>query len=1021
MPSCEYCGAKRFQYESPGFCCSNGTVKLASHEMPTELLNLLLGDTAECKHFRTYIRMYNNMFAFTSLGVKYDKELAKRYHGIYTFRVQGQMYHFIDNVLPSNQQPRNLQLYIYDDDTEMLNRMASSSIADQSVVQKLMNILKINPYCIFLKSLMQVPKVPNLYIALNCDSALNQQVYNLPTVSEVAAIWLDQQPNNSSSTPHIQIYPCSNTNQLVNYYYGCYDPLQYPLLFPFGQNGWHCGIKRVEQICKKKFRSQCENEQLPSLSNMCSIEGLLDIEAKVLQKGKRKRDDISCREYYCYKFQMRHNEINGVLHSGRLFQQYSVDEFIKIETQRLDFVSCNQDLFRTDPLQGLIDFHRHGDRDASKVGKQTFLPVSFTGGPRDMRQRYMDAITLVQHFGKPDIFLTMTCNPSWPEIEEYLLSTDEAQNRPDLICRVFKAKVEELKTDILKKNIFGKVVAFMYTIEFQKRGLPHAHFLLILNDDFKLITPESYDQVVSAELPDINESPYLHKLVKKHMMHGPCGYLNPTNSCMKKKGICKFRYRKNFADKTTKGKNSYAVYRRRNTGEHVEVRKQLLDNSWVVPFNPYLLCKFNCHINVEVCSDIKVVKYIYKYICKGHDKISFSIREDDTNVEIDEIKEYQSARWVSAPEAVWRLFAFPISEMSPSVYHLQLHLENQQFVSFKTADNIDKIMNNPMIRKTMLTEYFLMNRTNEYAKQLNLLYKEFPQYFVWSKSYKIWTRRQRGHVIGRLVTCHPTEGERYYLRLLLMNVRSPESYQDLRKIDGKYYDTFRESAEKRGLLHHNNNLVDCMTEAVCYQMPYSLRHLFATILVYCNPDNPKELWEQFEESMSEDFNKLPNMDPKKKRHSVLNHINDVLHTMGHDVNEYRLISENVVSSRVESEAKDVNFERNIVVTKEDLLLYKKLNTEQKKAYDIILQRVLTNESGAFFIDGPGGSGKTFLYRALLATVRSKGFIALATTTSGVAASILPGGRTAHSRFKIPINIDEQFSCNISLVSLSSTC
>lgn len=296
----------------------------------------------------------------------------------------------------------------------------------------------------------------------------------------------------------------------------------------------------------------------------------------------------------------------------------------------------------------------------------------------------------------------------------------------------------------------------MYTIEFQKRGLPHAHFLLILNDDFKLITLESYDQVVSAELPDINENPYLHKLVKKHMMHGPCGYLNPTNSCMKKKGFCKFKYPKNFADKTTKGKNSYAIYRRRNTGKHVEIRKQLLDNSWVVGYNPYLLCKFNCHINVEVCSDIKFVKYIYKYICKGHDKISFSIREDDTNVEIDEIKEYQSARWVSAPEAVWRLFAFPISEMSPSVYHLQLHLENQQFVSFKIADNIDKIMNNPMIKKTMLTEFFLMNKTNEYAKQLNLLYKEFPQYFVWSKSYKMWTRRQRGHVIGRLVTCHPT-------------------------------------------------------------------------------------------------------------------------------------------------------------------------------------------------------------------------------------------------------------------------
>lgn len=90
-----------------------------------------------------------------------------------------------------------------------------------------------------------------------------------------------------------------------------------------------------------------------------------------------------------------------------------------------------------------------------------------------------------------------------------------------------------------------------------------------------------------------------------------------------------------------------------------------------------------------------------------------------------------------------------------------------------------------------------------------------------------------------------------------------------------------------------------------------------------------------------------------------------------------------------------------------------MNNEQRKTYDVILDRIFTNKSGAFFIDGPGGTGKTFLYRALLDVVRLKGFVALATTTSGVPASILPGGRTAHSRFKFPINIDEQFFCNIS--------
>ncbi|XP_075088360.1 uncharacterized protein LOC142170362 [Nicotiana tabacum] len=396
---------------------------------------------------------------------------------------------------------------------------------------------------------------------------------------------------------------------------------------------------------------------------------------------------------------MRNNEENGVLHSGRLFLQYSVDEFIKVETQRLDFASFNQDLFRIDVLQEILDILRLGEREASKIGKKNFLPTSFTGGPRDMRQRYIDAIALVQYFGKPDIFLTMTCNPAWPETKEHLLATDETQNRPDLVSRVFRAKVEKMKTDILKRNIFGKVAAFMYTIEFQKRGLPHAHFLIILTDDYKLVTPEAYDKFVSAELPDPDANSCLHKLVIKHMMHGHCGYLNPTNSY-------------------------------------------------------------------------------------------------NTNIEIDEIKEYQSARWVSPPEAMWRLFAFPISEMTPSVYHLQLHLDGLQFVSFKKTDTIDSIVKNPMIKKTMLTEFFLMNETNKDAKQLKLLYKDFPQYFVWSSTYKMWTRRQRGNVIGRVVTCHPTEGERYYLRLLLMNVRGPKSYEDLLTVNGICCDTFRESAEK---------------------------------------------------------------------------------------------------------------------------------------------------------------------------------------------------------------------------------
>ncbi|KAH0663998.1 hypothetical protein KY290_029894 [Solanum tuberosum] len=258
---------------------------------------------------------------------------------------------------------------------------------------------------------------------------------------------------------------------------------------------------------------------------------------------------------------------------------------------------CGKDLFRMSILGGLFDVLRLDERDASNVGKQTCLPNSFIGGPRDMRQRYMDAIALVQQFGKPDLFITITCNPSWPEIKEHLSSSDE----------------------------------------FQKRGLPHAHFLIILSNEHKLLTAEAYDDIIKAELPDECTESALRKLVIKHMMHGPCGSLNLTNSCTKKKGYCKFKYPKKFADKTSKGSDSYPIYKRRNTGEVVKVRHQYLDNSSVVPYNPYLLGKFNCHINVEVCSDIKVVKYLYKYICKGHDKIAFCVQNNDAAIEIDDL------------------------------------------------------------------------------------------------------------------------------------------------------------------------------------------------------------------------------------------------------------------------------------------------------------------------------------------------------------------------------------------------
>ena len=497
---------------------------------------------------------------------------------------------------------------------------------------------------------------------------------------------------------------------------------------------------------------------------------------------RKKRDMVSCREYYCYKLQVRRDSESIVLRTGRLFQQYVVDMYVKLETSRLDYFRSKQFEIRSELFQGIMDSVNIGEKKGMNVGHRIILPASFIGGPRDMRKRYIDAMTLVQVYGKPDIFITMTCNPNWIEIKRELAKNEEVQYRPDLVARVFRAKVEMLKNELFKKEIFGEVAAFVYVIEFQKRGLPHAHVLIILKSHAKLVSVDDFDKIISAEIPDENDNPHLYAAVIKHMMHGPCGSLNSKNVCMKKNGKCKNHYPKSFLSNTVIGKDCYPLYRRRDSGVSAVVRKCVLDNRWVVPYNPYLLAKFDCHLNVEICSTIKAVKYLYKYVYKGHDRITMNINLSDNVEEVDEIKSFQSARWISPPEVMWRIYGFCLNEMYPYVMSLQVHLENKHNVIFNDSDNLQFVVNNDFFSRTMLTEFFVMNKSGQ--KSNKLLYREMPAHYVWNRQWRTWNERKQCVVVGRLVSVSPFDSERYYLRMLLNHVRGPTCFSDLRYVNG---------------------------------------------------------------------------------------------------------------------------------------------------------------------------------------------------------------------------------------------
>lgn len=382
-------------------------------------------------------------------------------------------------------------------------------------------------------------------------------------------------------------------------------------------------------------------------------------------------------------------------------------------------------------------------------------------------------MALVQTYGRPDIFITITCNPRWPEITSELMPMQTPQDRPDLTARIFRMKLEELKKDLYNRNVLGRVVAHMHVIEFQKRGLPHAHLLLILNSEDKIRGANDYDAIISAEMPNPIEQPILYQSVITFMIHGPCGHLNRNAPCMKD-NKCTKCYPKEFLQETREGDDSYPLYHRRDNEQYVLINNKRLDNRWIIPYNPYLTFKYNCHINVEVCSSIKSVKYLYKYLYKGHDRAALQVTNND------EISQYLDARWISSSEACWRIFGFDMSHINPSVFRLQIHLPGQQNVTFKGTSSLSNIINDEQ-KKMMLTEYFESNKIDPDAR--NYTYREFSQHYIWNNTARKWTKRCQGKAIGRIYAVSPSKGERYYLRLLLNNVKGAISFNDLKIIN----------------------------------------------------------------------------------------------------------------------------------------------------------------------------------------------------------------------------------------------
>uniref|UniRef100_A0A0L8GZH5 Helitron helicase-like domain-containing protein n=1 Tax=Octopus bimaculoides TaxID=37653 RepID=A0A0L8GZH5_OCTBM len=302
-------------------------------------------------------------------------------------------------------------------------------------------------------------------------------------------------------------------------------------------------------------------------------------------------------------------------------------------------------------------------------------------------------MTFVRHYGRPDLFITFTCNPKWVEVTRELLPHQQYFHRHDLIARVFKQKLTTLIDLIKKGQVFGPVKCHMYTVEWQKRGLPHAHILVWL---VTKIDPILIDESIKAEIPNPTVDRQLYDIVKAHMVHGLCGPGFQNFSSCHKDHVCTKRYPKSFVDETQTAGDGYQLYRRRrpeNGGFTLTLQGHQVDNRWVVPYCPLLMTIFNAHINVEFCHSVKSINYICKYVNKGSDAAMFGLQKDNS---MDEVSQYLAGREQTAAQ----------------------------------------LAANP--KQTTLTVFFRLCQIDTFAK--TLLYPQVPSYYVWSKN--TWVHRK---------------------------------------------------------------------------------------------------------------------------------------------------------------------------------------------------------------------------------------------------------------------------------------
>jgi hypothetical protein len=930
---CPHCLA-RFWKDENFSCCDDGKIHFETDYECAEI-SALLSD----QHFMSHIRQYNMSVAMASVG-----HANASLSGICSFILSGKPYHRISaSFVPiGGQQPKYAQIYLLDVANATNLRMnVQHDVLKPELLTALHNtLISINPWV-------------QQFITASHNGEHLQWRWNgedVPDAMVIGSIVAD-----SGDNRHIMIRRINDGPPVfISDWHRLYHPLAYPLLFPNGQTGWYLGMQS--------------------------------------QTG----GTITRHQYLKY-LMMRREKLSHIQQCGRLTLEFWCDAWASNEASLMEFHRRPQQqaMYRTVQRAALFDQLQHADARDIGVPVRTVLPSSVVGSPRFYHSLFLNAMALPRRYGKPDLFVTMTANPYWPEITNCIPVGSHWQFHPDIIARVFMLKVTSLVSDIREKNIFGEVAAVVWRVEWQKRGLPHLHLLAILK--CHIGTVAQIDNIVSAEIPNPDADPLLFGLVTQFHLHKPCDTCT-TAGCRRvnANGSCHRFFPKEMTDRTKIDSDKFPIYRRRGlfTAQVKDYNNNVrhVTDEWVVPYSAFLLRRYGCHCNVEVAAHVKTFKYLYKYVLKAPDSAS---------VVIDEIHAFIHGRLLSASEAAFRILGLRLHQEWPPITCLDVHLPNHDIMVFDPTMSREELLEMRNTTETTLTAWFKLNLEDVHARQF--LYMDIPEHYRYEKSTATWLRRKNRSVsIGRTYSVSPRNTELFALRLLLNVVRGAVSWRCVLHYDGFIHATFADACRARGLLRDDSAVWHAFAEIVQHSVSlHVIRQHFAMFLLHVQVESPTSFFNMFAGDMCDGDCNDTNI--RNSLRAIDNHLreqNSSLAVFGFDLDS---------NAPAHQEHEDAH-----AVQQQYDDLFEKCTSEQKRAVCDVVQASMRSDqniqtSNVFIIQGGAGTGKTLWINCVSAALKCKYKNVECVASSGLAASLITGGKTAHSAFGIPIpTLDSSF-------------